>query len=153
MATGTIDKSDKVNDKANVERRARKMPTYEIREIGDTLPKAAPSGRKQLYYDILTRVMRKPNTWFEIAQFQTPVGAQSVLNSINKGEKSIPAGDWEFDAIKVKNEDNPAGPKHSKLYARYLDDDAANRERDAKDAQAGLKLVGNDADDEDEVSI
>lgn len=119
--------NDKVSPKQMAQevitKRTRRMPTYDIREVGKDLPQAEPNGRSQLYYDILSKVARKPNTWFEIAQFKTSVGAQSVLNSINKGEKSIPAGDWEFDARKVRNEDNPAGPKHSTLYARFVVED------------------------------
>lgn len=106
--------------------RVGRMPTYNV-EVVDELPPNAPrghggggGGRSDLYLRILTPVMENPGRWCEVAHFKTPTGARAAAKALENGKRAVPEGEWEFETRRLVNENDPTGPKHSKLYARYM---------------------------------
>lgn len=100
-------------------KRTRNMPTYDL-EVMDELPEESVGGRRRLYFDLLTKAAESPEKWVRIAHFQTPTGANNALREIKAQKREIPEGDWEFKAVKVVNPDNPAGQRHSQLFAKLV---------------------------------
>lgn len=111
------------------EKKTRNMPTYMADKVSE-LPEDAGGGkgRANLYFDILTKVSEDPLEWYVIAEFKTPTGATGAAKSLREGERKLPNGEWEFEPRKCLNPTNPAAPKWSKLYARFL----GNEEKDEK---------------------
>lgn len=96
--------------------------TYEIKSVGDELPESDPGGRANMYHSLLTVIVNDEDNWgkwSEVAEFTTPTGANAAKKALEAGERSIPAGEWEFAERKFQNPDNPL-KRISKLYARYL---------------------------------
>lgn len=97
----------------------RAMPTYELEKV-EVLPEQVEASRSSFYLRILEHVAKDAGEWYRIARFQTAAGARNAANALGKGERNIPEGEWEFEARRVSNPDDPIGPKHSELYARFL---------------------------------
>lgn len=100
-------------------KRTRNMPNYGV-SVVDELPDNEKGGRSKLYYELLSDVAENPGSWCEVAHFQTPTGARSALKALEKGDRVVPDGEWEFEIRKVRNPNDAMGPKHSKLYARLV---------------------------------
>lgn len=107
---------------ATKQTRPRNAPTYNLVKVTGDLPEEAPSGRgrSSLYFDILSQITQDPGEWYEVAHFQTPNGAQDVRKALTAKDRTVPPGDWEYASRKITNPENPAGSKHSKLFARFL---------------------------------
>jgi hypothetical protein len=105
----------------DAETKTRNAPTYKLSKVAD-LPEEAPGGRgrSSLYFDLLGQITSDPGEWYEVAHFKTPNGAQDVRKALENGDRQVPDGEWEYASRKQVNPDNPAGPKHSKLFARFL---------------------------------
>lgn len=100
------------------------MPSYELKLLDDgaELPDNAPAGRNNMYVGLLEPLRVYPNQWAQVAYFKTPTGARNAQKAIMDKKRPIPGGDWDFQVRKVANPDNPTGPKHSVLYAKYIVD-------------------------------
>lgn len=113
--------ADEPGSEKDLKASTRNAPTYNLTKVTG-LPEEAPGGRgrSSLYFDLLGQITEDPGEWYEVANFKTPNGAQDVRKALEGGERTIPDGEWEFASRKVVNPQNPAGPKHSKLFARFL---------------------------------
>lgn len=101
-------------------KRAGSMPSYKLEKVGNELPEQEAGGRSRLYFDLLTKVTEDPGEWYQVAHFKTPTGATTALKAIQNKDREVPKGEWEFETRKVANPENPAGPRHSKLFARFM---------------------------------
>lgn len=104
---------------------AGSMPTYKVErmELPDEDVRASNQGRKLMYANLLNTVVEDEDSWgewFAVATFKTPGGAREAEKAIEKGERVIPDGEWEFAVRKIANEDNETGKRWSRLFARYM---------------------------------
>lgn len=140
-----------------------KAPKFGLTKIGAELPEpvirrggggqGGPRGPRMTYHNLLTQIMADPENagdWFEVATFQSPVGATNALKGITKGNKDeatgeyvktpIPDGQFEFetrrvlidpndehvltraevDAMREQGVDTNSLPKRSKLLVRWM---------------------------------
>lgn len=99
----------------------RAMPTYPMEKV-DALPEDAANatgGRSNLFLGLLEKVATDPGEWYCIASYKTASGAPNALKEIRTGNREVPQGEFEFETRKVANPEG-RGPKHSKLFARFL---------------------------------
>ncbi len=106
---------------------ARPRPTYAANKVSGDLPddlKLTRSGPRTdpAFIEALQVCQGDPGEWYEVAVFQSQNGAKTALKAIEKGDRKIPAGQWDFEARRVEaptsTQDEPV--RWSKLYAKYL---------------------------------
>lgn len=123
--------------------RAGSMPVYKVQraELPAEDEPAVNHGRKLMYHGLLNTIVEDEESWgewFEVATFKTVSGAREAEKAIEKGDRIIPEGEWEFATRKVKNGDNPDGKRWSKLFAQYMgpadDDDEGGGDTDGDEA-------------------
>jgi hypothetical protein len=106
---------------------ARPRPTYAAAKVSGELPedlKLTRSGPRTdpAFIEALQVCQGDPGEWYEVATFQSQNGAKTALKSIEKKERKIPAGQWDFEARRVEapTSTEEAPVRWSKLYAKYL---------------------------------
>jgi hypothetical protein len=105
---------------------ARPRPTYAAAKVAE-LPKDLKLTRSgprtdPAFIEALQVCQGDPGEWYEVATFQSQNGAKTALKSIEKKERKIPAGQWDFEARRVEapTSTEEAPVRWSKLYAKYL---------------------------------
>lgn len=99
------------------------LPVFDVQFVDD-LP--APDKRRggkgrgpsMAYFAALSLIQSEGNgAWGTVARYSTPTGATTAKRLIERGEKIVPEGKFEYDVRRLSDE---AGTRCSVLYARYV---------------------------------
>lgn len=101
-------------------------PTYAAEKVAElpadlTMPRSGPRTNAK-FIEALQVAQSDAGEWYCVGTFESANGAKNALKRIQKGDTTIPAGEWDFEARRIEAPDSTvAEPKRwSKLYARSL---------------------------------
>jgi hypothetical protein len=105
---------------------ARPKPIYAAEKVAE-LPADLMLSRNgprtdPAFVEALQVAQNDPGSWYCVGTFQSANGAKTALKRIQKGEATIPNGEWEFEARRIEAPSSTAvNPvRWSKLYAKLV---------------------------------